>query len=73
MASERLGCTLPNSTTQTTCEGREIRMEKQETGLVGFDPVKFIELLLKLDGRAKGHEVEVEVRERKAKEEVQSA
>ena len=28
-------------------------MEKQETGLVGFDPVKFIELLLKLDGRAK--------------------
>lgn len=48
-------------------------MEKQETGLVGFDPVKFIELLLKLDGRAKGHEVEVEVRECKAKEEVQSA
>lgn len=48
-----------------SCEGREIRMEKQETGLVGFDPVKFIELLLKLDGRAKGHEVEVEVQDKK--------
>ena len=39
-------------------------MEKQETGLVGFDPVKFIEMLLKLDGRAKGQTVEVEVRKR---------
>ena len=48
-------------------------METKETGLIGFDPVKFIELLLKLDGRAKGHEVEVEVRERKDEEENRSA
>ena len=47
-------------------------METKETGLIGFDPVKFIELLLKLDGRAKGHEVSVEVTKRKKKE-VQSA
>lgn len=40
-------------------------METKETGLIGFDPVKFIELLLKLDGRAKGHEVEVEVQDKK--------
>ena len=73
MDSERLGCTLPNSTTQTTCEEREIRMETKETGLIGFDPVKFIELLLKLDSRAKGYEVEVEVRERKDEEENRSA
>lgn len=48
-------------------------MEKQETGLVGFDPVKFIEILLKLDARAKGHEVEVDVHERKDEEENRSA
>lgn len=46
-------------------------MENQ--ALINFDPVKFIELLLELDARAKGHQVKVEVRERKAKEEVQSA
>ena len=56
-----------------SCEGREIRMETKETGLIGFDPVKFIELLLKLDGRAKGYEVEVDVHERKDEEENQSA
>lgn len=33
--------------------------------LINFDPKKFIELLLKLDGRAKGHEVEVEVQDKK--------
>ncbi len=43
-------------------------METKETGLIGFDPVKFIELLLKLDGRAKGHEVSVEVRKCENKE-----
>ncbi len=43
-------------------------METKETGLIGFDPVKFIELLLKLDGRAKGHEVKVEVRKCENKE-----
>ena len=51
-----------------SCEGREIRMETRETGLIGFDPVKFIELLLKLDSRAKGYEVKVEVTKRKKKE-----
>ena len=64
--------TLPNSTTQNHTEG-EIRMETKETGLIGFDPVKFIELLLKLDGRAKGYEVEVDVHERKDEEENRSA
>lgn len=44
------------------------RMQKQDPTLIGFDPVKFIELLLKLDGRAKGHEVEVEVRKCENKE-----
>lgn len=48
-------------------------METKETGLIGFDPVKFIELLLKLDSRAKGYEVEVDVHERKDKKEEQSA
>ena len=43
-------------------------METKETGLIGFDPVKFIELLLKLDGRAKVHEVSVEVRKCENKE-----
>ncbi len=32
--------------------------------IIGFQPVKFIELLLKLDGRAKGQKVEVEVRKK---------
>lgn len=32
--------------------------------IIGFKPEKFIELLLKLDGRAKGQKVEVEVRKR---------
>lgn len=40
------------------------RMQNQNNALIGFNPVKFIEMLLKLDGRAKGHEVEVEVRKR---------
>jgi hypothetical protein len=62
-----LDAKLPNSTTQSHTEG-EIRMETKETGLIGFDPVKFIELLLKLDSRAKGHEVSVEVTKRKKKE-----
>lgn len=51
-----------------SCEGREIRMETKETGLIGFDPVKFIELLLKLDSRAKGYEVTVEVRKKEDSE-----
>lgn len=59
--SERLGCIA----TQLHTEG-DFRMDNQ--ALVNFDPKKFIELLLKLDARAKGHEVEVEVRERKDKE-----
>lgn len=36
-------------------------MEKQT--LIGFDPKKFIELLMKLDSRAKGCEVTVDVKE----------
>ena len=40
-------------------------MKPQDETLIGFSPVKFIELLLKLDGRAKGCQVEVEVRKRK--------
>ncbi|WP_156945474.1 hypothetical protein [Anaerovibrio sp. RM50] len=32
--------------------------------IIGFKPEKFIELLLKLDGRAKGQKVEVEVRKK---------
>ncbi len=72
MASERLGCTLPNSTTQNHTEG-EIRMETTESGLIGFDPVKFIELLLKLDSRAKGYEVEVEIKKKEGKERRETA
>ena len=51
--------------TTQSCEGREVRMKPQDETLIGFNPVKFIELLLKLDGRAKGCQVEVEVRKRK--------
>lgn len=40
-------------------------MKTQDEALIGFNPVKFIELLLKLDSRAKGYQVEVEVRKRK--------
>ena len=36
----------------------------ENKNLIGFDPVKFIELLLKLDGRAKGFQVEVSVRKK---------
>lgn len=32
--------------------------------IIGFKPEKFIKLLLKLDGRAKGQKVEVEVRKK---------
>lgn len=68
MANERLGCkhypTLPK---KHHAKG-EIRMEKPQTGLIGFKPEAFIEMLLKLDGRAKGHEVEVEVRKCEGKE-----
>ena len=42
------------------------RMEQQ--ALINFAPKKFIEMLLKLDGRAKGYEVKVEVTKRKKKE-----
>jgi len=45
-------------------------MEQQ--ALINFAPKKFIEMLLKLDGRAKGYEVKVEVTKRKKKE-VQTA
>lgn len=41
-------------------------MEQQ--ALINFDTKKFIEMLLKLDGRTKGHEVEVEVRKCEGKE-----
>ena len=48
-------------------------METKETGLIGFDPVKAIELLLKLDSRAKGYEVTVEVRKKEDKERRETA
>ena len=38
--------------------------ETKKTGLVGFNPAKFIELLLKLDGYANSSEVEVVVRKK---------
>lgn len=49
------------------------RMENQKEGLIGFDPVKFIELLLKLDGNAKGQTLEVKVWKQKDKKDEQIA
>ena len=48
-------------------------MENQKEGLIGFDLVKFIELLLKLDGNAKGQTLEVKVWKRKDKKDEQIA